>query len=75
MCITQNGAAVDVGLLTATYLPSGDIAVSYVQGRNVLIEYRDAEDKLERLPALAAELCGYKNIAIYDGSWSEWGRK
>jgi thiosulfate/3-mercaptopyruvate sulfurtransferase len=23
--------------------------------------------------ALAAELAGYKNISIYDGSWSEWG--
>ncbi|OYD23629.1 3-mercaptopyruvate sulfurtransferase [Oceanimonas baumannii] len=23
--------------------------------------------------ALAAELAGYENIAVYDGSWSEWG--
>ncbi len=23
--------------------------------------------------ALAAELAGYKNLSIYDGSWSEWG--
>jgi thiosulfate/3-mercaptopyruvate sulfurtransferase len=23
--------------------------------------------------ALAAELAGYSNIAVYDGSWSEWG--
>ncbi|MBI3152342.1 MAG: sulfurtransferase, partial [Chloroflexi bacterium] len=23
--------------------------------------------------ALAAELAGYKNISVYDGSWSEWG--
>jgi len=23
--------------------------------------------------ALAAELAGYSNISVYDGSWSEWG--
>ncbi len=23
--------------------------------------------------ALGATLCGYKNIAVYDGSWTEWG--
>ncbi len=23
---------------------------------------------------LAATLCGYKNMSIYDGSWSEWGQ-
>jgi thiosulfate/3-mercaptopyruvate sulfurtransferase len=25
------------------------------------------------ITALAAELAGYSNISVYDGSWSEWG--
>jgi putative ABC transport system substrate-binding protein len=42
--------------------------LGYVQGRNVVIEYRDAEDKLERLPALAAELVALKvDVILAEG--------
>ena len=34
--------------------------LGYVEGRNLVIEYRDAEGRLERLPALAAELVALK---------------
>jgi putative ABC transport system substrate-binding protein len=34
--------------------------LGYVEGRNVVMEYRDAEGRSERLPALAAELVALK---------------
>src|SRR5712692_5133480 len=41
--------------------------LGYVEGRNVVIEYRDAEGNLERLPALAAELVALKVDVIVVG--------
>jgi putative ABC transport system substrate-binding protein len=42
--------------------------LGYVEGRNVMIEYRSAEGKLERLPALAAELVALKVDVIVASS-------
>ncbi len=41
--------------------------LGYVEGRNVVIEYRSAEGKLERLRALAAELVALKVDVIVTG--------
>jgi putative tryptophan/tyrosine transport system substrate-binding protein len=40
----------------------------YVEGRNVVIEYRDAEGKTDRVPALAAELVALKvDVILAEG--------
>ena len=41
--------------------------LGYAESRNVMIEYRDAEGKPERLPALAAELVALKVDVIVTG--------
>ena len=66
-----------VGVLTA--LPLAAIAgriealreglqeLGYVEGKSILVEYRSADGRLERLPALAAELVGLKVDVILSG--------
>jgi putative tryptophan/tyrosine transport system substrate-binding protein len=41
--------------------------LGYVEGRNLVIEYRDAEGNFDRLPALAAELVALKVDVIVTG--------
>jgi len=45
--------------------------IGYVEGRNVAIEYRDAEGRPERLPALAAELAALKVDVIVTGGGAQ----
>ena len=47
--------------------------LGYVEGRNLVIEDRDAERKFERLPALAAELVALKVDVIAAFVWLEIG--
>ena len=43
--------------------------LGYVEGKNIVIQYRSAEGKLERLPDLAAELIGLKvDVIVTSGS-------
>ena len=41
-------------------VPAGSARLGYVEGKNIVIEWRYAEGKLDRLPALAAELVRLK---------------
>jgi putative tryptophan/tyrosine transport system substrate-binding protein len=56
----------------AVRLPSFRLGLNetgYTEGRNVAIEYRRAEDQLERLPALAGDLVGRKvSLIVAAGS-------
>jgi putative tryptophan/tyrosine transport system substrate-binding protein len=72
----QAGKIARIGYLAASladpHLPEafrqGLRDFGYVEGRNVVIEYRDAEGRRERLPALAAELVALKVDVIFVGA-------
>jgi putative ABC transport system substrate-binding protein len=57
-------AYVSTNLAASPHLPEafrqGLRDLGYVEGRNIVIEFRSAEGKLERFPALAAELVALK---------------
>jgi len=65
-----------IGYLSPSLASSPQLRVAFLQGlrdlgdvdgRNVAIEYRDAEGKLERVPGLAAELVALKVDVIFVG--------
>jgi putative tryptophan/tyrosine transport system substrate-binding protein len=56
-----------VHLITA--LREGLRARGYLEGENVIIDYRWAEDQFDRLPALAAELVGRRASVIATPKW------
>ena len=45
--------------------------LGYVEGKNIVIEWRSAEGKLDRVPALAAELVRLKVDVIVTGGASD----
>ena len=74
----QQKAMPVIGFLSSnapgTYAPAvaafrqGLAETGYIEGQNVAIEYRWAEGRYDRLPALAAELVGRKAEVIAAGS-------
>jgi ABC-type uncharacterized transport system substrate-binding protein len=69
-----------IGFLTFNVAPNSHLReafrqglrdLGYVEGRTVVIEYRDAEGKPERLPVLAAELVALKVDVIVAGGQAQ----
>jgi ABC-type uncharacterized transport system substrate-binding protein len=72
----QAGKIARIGYLASNLANQGPVEafrqglrdLGYVEGRNVVIEYRDAQGKLEPLPTLAAELVALKVDVIVASS-------
>jgi putative tryptophan/tyrosine transport system substrate-binding protein len=72
----QAGKVAKIGYLASNLANQGPLEafrqglrdLGYVEGRNVVIEYRDAQGKLEPLPTLAAELIALKVDVIVASS-------
>jgi len=63
-----------IGFVTASGSPNNVVAfrqglknLGYVEGKNILVEYRDVEGKLDRIPALVAELVQLKVDVLVAG--------
>src|SRR6516162_3312162 len=58
-----NGASAEPFARLVAAFRSGLIKTGYVEGQNVAIEYRWAENQFDRLPAMASELVG-RQVAV-----------
>src|SRR6516225_8157242 len=66
--LSPQSAEVDYKIITVPFL-QGLKETGYVDGQNVAVEYRYAENQLDRLPALAAELVRRRVAIIFaDGA-------
>jgi putative ABC transport system substrate-binding protein len=62
-----NGGAADRSKGFLVGIPSGPNEMGFVEGRNFAAEYRWADDHLDRLPALAADLVQRRVAVIVTG--------